>query len=32
MNALVVPVFGEEEFNRMLERRMGKAQMDATRR
>ncbi len=32
MNALVVPVFGEEEFNRMLELRMGKAQMDATRR
>ena len=31
MNALVVPVFGADEFNRMLELRMGKAQMDETR-
>lgn len=30
MNALVVPVFGEDEFNRMLELRMGKAQMNET--
>ena len=28
MNALVVPVFGQEEFDRMLDLRMGKAQMD----
>ena len=32
MNALVVPVFGQDEFNRMLDLRMGKQQMDATRR
>lgn len=28
MNALVVPVFGADEFNRMLELRMGKTQME----